>query len=208
MRLPGRLRVAWQDDRTLTIETDAGSQVRTLRFVAAAAWRRRLARELAGLMGSHGGADGCRDTLRRRRVWRWQCGGGSLKVVTKGMKPGYLRKNGVPYSADAVITEYFDRFDLPGGDALMVVSTEVVDPRISRSRSGPARISRSSATPLAGSRCRAQQDDPHRVDDSPSRRDCRRGALRRVGDRHSRAGACARAGSGIRPVGVLVAGAA
>ena len=51
-----------------------------------------------------------------------------MKVVTKGMKPGYLRKNGVPYSADAVITEYFDRFDLPGGDALMVVSTEVVDP--------------------------------------------------------------------------------
>ena len=54
--------------------------------------------------------------------------GGSLKVVTKGMRPGYLRKNGVPYSADAVITEDFDRFDLPGGDALLVVSTEVVDP--------------------------------------------------------------------------------
>ena len=31
-------------------------------------------------------------------------GGGSLKVVTRGMKPGYLRKNGVPYSANAVIT--------------------------------------------------------------------------------------------------------
>jgi hypothetical protein len=55
-------------------------------------------------------------------------GGGSLKVVTRGMKPGYLRKNGVPYSADAVITEYFDRFDLPGGDALLVVATEVLDP--------------------------------------------------------------------------------
>ena len=54
--------------------------------------------------------------------------GGSLKVVTTGMKPGYLRKNGVPYSADAVITEYFDRFSLPGGDALLVVQTEVVDP--------------------------------------------------------------------------------
>ena len=54
--------------------------------------------------------------------------GGSLKVVTTGMKPGYLRKNGVPYSADAVLTEYFDRFDVPGGDSLLVVSTEVVDP--------------------------------------------------------------------------------
>ena len=43
------------------------------------------------------------------------------------MKPGYLRKNGVPYSADAVMTEYFDRFEVPGGDALIVVTTEVVD---------------------------------------------------------------------------------
>lgn len=44
------------------------------------------------------------------------------------MKPGYLRKNGIPYSADAVMTEYFDRFDVPGGDSLLVVSTELVDP--------------------------------------------------------------------------------
>ena len=61
--------------------------------------------------------------LRRRRSR-----GGSLKVVTTRMKAGYLRKNGVPYSADAVITEYLDRFEVPGGDSLLVVSTEVVDP--------------------------------------------------------------------------------
>ena len=54
--------------------------------------------------------------------------GGSLKVVTTSMKPGYLRRNGVPYSANTVMTEYFDRFDVPGGDALLVVATEVVDP--------------------------------------------------------------------------------
>ena len=34
MRLPGRLRITWQDDRTLQIETEAGSQVRTLAFGA------------------------------------------------------------------------------------------------------------------------------------------------------------------------------
>jgi hypothetical protein len=39
--------------------------------------------------------------------------GGSLKVVTTNMKSGYLRKNGVPYSANAVLTEYFDRLDVP-----------------------------------------------------------------------------------------------
>jgi len=42
------------------------------------------------------------------------------------MRPGYLRKNGVPYSADAVLT-YFDRFDVPGGDSLLVITAEVVD---------------------------------------------------------------------------------
>jgi hypothetical protein len=54
--------------------------------------------------------------------------GGSLRVLTTKMKPGYLRRNGVPYSADAVMTEYFDRFDIPNGDSLLVVSTELVDP--------------------------------------------------------------------------------
>ena len=51
MRLPGRLQVAWQDDRTLTIETDAGSQVRTLRFAAGPTGCCRLARRVAGVMG-------------------------------------------------------------------------------------------------------------------------------------------------------------
>ena len=127
MRLPGRLQVVWQDDRTLTIETDAGSQVRSLRFAAAppgaadwqgtsqASWDRMQGPMGAGLLFGGGAGVG-------------NAAGGSLKVVTTGMKPGYLRKNGVPYSAGAVITEYFDRFELPGGDALLVVSTEVVDP--------------------------------------------------------------------------------
>jgi hypothetical protein len=44
------------------------------------------------------------------------------------MKPGFLRKNGVPYSADTVVTEYFDRFDQPNGESLLMVITEVNDP--------------------------------------------------------------------------------
>ena len=32
----------------------------------------------------------------------------SLKVVTTQLRPGYLRKNGVPYGTNAVLTEYFD----------------------------------------------------------------------------------------------------
>ena len=124
MRLPGRLRIGWQDERTLKIDTDAGSQTRLLTFgpspsqggdwqgSSIASWDRSQS-----VMGAGGGFFGPPASR-----------GGSLKVVTTRMKPGYLRKNGVPYSGDAVITEYFDRLELPNGDALLVVSTEVVDP--------------------------------------------------------------------------------
>ena len=37
MRLPGRLRISWQDDTTLKVETDTGTQTRLLRFGNAAA---------------------------------------------------------------------------------------------------------------------------------------------------------------------------
>ena len=36
-------------------------------------------------------------------------GPGSLAVKTTNLLPGYLRRNGVPYSADVLLTEYFDR---------------------------------------------------------------------------------------------------
>jgi hypothetical protein len=47
--------------------------------------------------------------------------GGSLKVVTTNLRAGYLRKNGVLYSEDAVITEYWDRVSMFGNDYLQVV---------------------------------------------------------------------------------------
>ena len=33
------------------------------------------------------------------------------------MRPGYLQRNGVPYSANAVVTEYLNRVAEPNGDA-------------------------------------------------------------------------------------------
>jgi hypothetical protein len=123
MRMPGRLHVTWQDEETLKIELDAGTQTRTLSFrttrteggdwqgVSMASWDRSDSPMARG--GFFPGA---------------AARGGSLKVLTTKMKPGYLRRNGVPYSADAVMTDYFDRFDVPNGDSLLVVSTELVDP--------------------------------------------------------------------------------
>jgi hypothetical protein len=45
------------------------------------------------------------------------------------MRPGYLRKNGVPYSGNAVVTEYYDRTTEANGDSWLVVTTIVDDPQ-------------------------------------------------------------------------------
>jgi hypothetical protein len=55
--------------------------------------------------------------------------GGGLKVITSRMRPGYLQKNGVPYSANAQMTEYFDVVKEPTGDQWLVVKSVVVDPQ-------------------------------------------------------------------------------
>jgi hypothetical protein len=55
---------------------------------------------------------------------------GYLKVVTTQMRPGYLRKNGVPYSDRATVEEYFDRFVDPySNENWLVVTTVVTDPQ-------------------------------------------------------------------------------
>jgi hypothetical protein len=128
MRLPGHVRITWQDDRTLKLETEAGTQTRMLAFASSGGGGRNWQgasvatwdRTDSVMGGGRGGPAGFFGPASSR--------GGALKVVTTSMRPGYLRKNGVPYSGDAVVTEYFDRLDVPNGDSLLVVSTEVVDP--------------------------------------------------------------------------------
>jgi hypothetical protein len=118
MRIPGRLRIAWRDDRTMTIETDAGMQTRVLSFAAApagtaaATWQGVSTAQWETLPGFRG----------QRPLT------GSLKVVTRSLRPGYLRRNGVPYSADTVVTEYFDRVTQPNGDAYLIVTSTIEDP--------------------------------------------------------------------------------
>jgi|SRR5215831_178231 len=123
MRQPGRLHIEWTGDDAISVETDAGTQTRALAFrsprVTAGSWQ-----GVSVASWDRGDSPMARGGFFPGAVAR----GGSLRVVTTNMKAGYLRKNGVPYSADAVMTEYFDRFDLPNGDALLVVSTELVDP--------------------------------------------------------------------------------
>jgi hypothetical protein len=131
MRLPGRLRISWQDDNTLKIETDAGSQTRLLRFAA------------SGASGTTAPAR----TLQGSSVAEWQRGGGQqdaflgrgvgaagqrwggLKVVTTNMLAGWLRTNGVPYGERATVTEHFTRFTHPVAGDWFVVTTVVEDPQ-------------------------------------------------------------------------------
>ena len=108
MRIPGRLHVTWQDDTTLKVETDAGTQTRLLRFGGAAP---------AGEPSWQGNSTA-----------QWNAAGRSLKVVTNNIRPGYVRKNGAPYSNKAVVTEYFDLNALPNGDQWLTVTTKVEDP--------------------------------------------------------------------------------
>jgi hypothetical protein len=120
MRLPGRLHVTWQDDNTLRIETDTGMQTRLLHFgrpqtpTAAPDWQGFSVAQWEFAGGRRGGP----------------AQGGELKVVTTRMRPGYLQKNGVPYSADAVITEHFDLLNKEAnGDQWLIVTTLVEDPQ-------------------------------------------------------------------------------
>jgi len=121
MRVPGRIRISWENDTTLKMETEAGTQTRVLNFVAPAqrgepSWQ---GTSIANWQVAGGGRRGG-GTPR----------GGSLRVVTTNLRPGYLRKNGVPYSANATITEYFDKVGPePNGDVILLVRTVVEDPK-------------------------------------------------------------------------------
>jgi len=51
-----------------------------------------------------------------------------MKSVTTQLRPGYLRKNGVPYSASTVFTEYLDLHAEANGDQYLVDTNIVEDP--------------------------------------------------------------------------------
>jgi hypothetical protein len=118
MRVPGRLRITWQDENTLKIDTDAGTQTRLLHFADPS-------------VPGEPSWQGYSMALWERASTRG-AQGGNLRVVTTNLKPGYLRKNGAPYSARTTVTEYFDRNTMPNGDVWFTVTTKVEDPVYSR----------------------------------------------------------------------------
>ena len=127
MRIPTRLHITWENERTLKIETDAGQQTRLLYFGEPAA---SGAGTLQGVsraewIRSGGAFDAFLERGTGPAPQRW----GQLRVTTRNMKAGWLRRNGVPYSENAVITENFIRISPPGAGDWFVVSTTVDDPK-------------------------------------------------------------------------------
>jgi hypothetical protein len=144
MRHPGRVRIAWQDGATIRMETNAGQQTRLLHFTAsdarrgdptlqgfsAAEWQYangfdplhldEVGRARGGARGVRGGAG--------RGAAPTQPTGGRLKVATTNLTAGFLRKNGVPYSADTTVTEYYNLLAEPTSTEWFVVTTVVHDP--------------------------------------------------------------------------------
>ena len=123
MRVPGRLHITWQNDTTLRVETDAGTQTRLIRFGAAPlapteekapTWQGQSTGQWEYAPGAPGRQSGPRL--------------GNLKVVTTNLRPGYVRKNGAPYSAMTIVTEFYDLNSAPNGDNWMTVTTKVEDP--------------------------------------------------------------------------------
>ncbi len=122
MRIPERLHITWQDDNTLKVETDAGMQTRLLHF---GDWK----------------AGPGPPSWQGDSVARWEPQGrapakfGDLKVITNHLRPGYLRKNGVPYGANALLTEYWDMATerhlsaAHNGEQWIVITTIVEDPQ-------------------------------------------------------------------------------
>jgi hypothetical protein len=133
MSVPGRIHITWQDDTTLKVDTDAGQQTRLLRFgkvetpagaprtwqgVSQAEWLRP--RPAVPLQFRP--VDRAADAPPPRPT------GGSLRVATTNLRAGYLRKNGVPYSENAVLTEHWDLYKRPNGEQWLTITMQIEDP--------------------------------------------------------------------------------
>jgi len=137
MRAPGRLHIRWEDDTTLRIDTDTGQQTRRLHLgpmqppkAVPRSWQGSSVANWDGPPDvidvlRTGGFDGLArgsGAAARRLAWT------PLKVVTRNLRAGWLRANGVPYSEKAVVTEHFMRYTVPDGGEWLTVRTVVDDP--------------------------------------------------------------------------------
>jgi len=139
MRQPTHLHITWQDENTLKIEADFGNQTRLFHFAPPQPEGR-----INFQNGSYVPADpvkvevppGTEPSWQGYSIASWTImggrgnyeRGGSMKVVTTHLKPGYYWRNGMPYTGNAVLTEHFRTLDLPDGSSWITLIQMVEDP--------------------------------------------------------------------------------
>ena len=137
MRLPTHLHITWQDENTLKVEADYGTQTR-LFHVGPPADGGRLDYSNATFFPAQPAKveppAGIASSGQGYSIASWTITGGSgnferggsLKVVTTRLKPGYYWKNGMPYTGNATLTEYFRVMELPDRSQ-WIRFTQIVD---------------------------------------------------------------------------------
>jgi hypothetical protein len=140
LQVPGRLHITWQDDNTLRVDTDSGTQTRVFHFGGLKAPGAAPSWQGYSVVSDGGGEprdrrDGQGGPVQDKEgrlvvAERQQKPADYLKVVTTRVRPGHLQKNGVPSSANAIVEEYFDTFSDPyTKNTWLVVTTMVSDPQ-------------------------------------------------------------------------------
>lgn len=134
---PGRLHISWENEATLRIDTDSGQQTRLLHFdnIPQASSPSRQGLSVAQWQYA-GGFDPMQSILNPNtgggralaRQPAREMMGGKLYVETTNLAPGLLRKNGVPYSGDTTMQEYYNTLREPDGTEWLIVTTVVRDP--------------------------------------------------------------------------------
>jgi hypothetical protein len=139
MRLPTHLHITWQDDNTLKVEADSGTQTRLFHF-GPPATEGRLDYSNATLFPARPAKleppAGVEPSAQGYSVAQWTIvggagsfeRGGSLKVVTSRLKPGYYWKNGMPYTGNAALTEHFRVMELSDRSQWIRFTAIVDDP--------------------------------------------------------------------------------
>ena len=137
MRMPTHLHITWQDDNTLTIDADYGTQSRVFHFGPPADPGRLdffNATYFPSQPPTFEPPPGVEPSGQGYSIASWTImggrgsfeRGGSLKVVTSRLTPGYFWKNGMPHSGNAVLTEHFRVMALPDRSQ-WIRFTQIVD---------------------------------------------------------------------------------
>ena len=127
MRLPSRLQISWQDDETLKLDIDTGMQTRLFHF------NQREAQGARSWQGWSNAAWQFSGTTEQFYAGPTSLGqikrAGTLRVDTNNLRAGYLRKNGVPFSETAFMTEYYNLIIEDDGSQYLVIQLYIADPK-------------------------------------------------------------------------------